>query len=90
MGSISKRDKKIRAIETYTRRKRKGITRGEKGKGTSYWLVLLKNITLIIELKAKVADNEVCITKLLEEKTQAEEQKQIITGWCIISIHDIR
>ena len=32
------------------------------------------------KLKAKVSDNEVYITKLLEEKTQAEEQKQIITG----------
>ena len=32
------------------------------------------------KLKAKVADNEVYITELLEEKTQAEEQKQIITG----------
>ena len=32
------------------------------------------------KLKAKVTDNEVYITELLEEKTQAEEQKQIITG----------
>ena len=32
------------------------------------------------KLKAKVADNEEYTTKLLEEKTQAEEQKQIITG----------
>ena len=32
------------------------------------------------KLKAKVADNEVYITKLLKEKTQAKEQKQIITG----------
>ena len=32
------------------------------------------------KLQAKVADNEVYITELLEEKTQAEEQKQIITG----------
>ena len=32
------------------------------------------------KLKAKVADNEVYITEILEEKTQAEEQKQIITG----------
>ena len=39
---------------------------------------------LIIEyyekLKAKVADNEVHITEILEEKTQVEEKKQIITG----------
>ena len=32
------------------------------------------------KLKAKVPDNGVYITKLLEEKTKAEEQKQIITG----------
>ena len=32
------------------------------------------------ELKAKVADNEVYITEILEEKTQVEEKKQIITG----------
>ena len=32
------------------------------------------------KLKAKVADNEVHITELLEEKTQAEEQKRMITG----------
>ena len=35
------------------------------------------------KLQAKVTDNEVYITELLEEKTQAEEQlkeKQIITG----------
>ena len=32
------------------------------------------------KLKAKVTDNEEYITELLEEKTQAEEQKQIITG----------
>ena len=32
------------------------------------------------KLKAKVTDNEVYITKLLEEKAQAEEQNQIITG----------
>ena len=35
------------------------------------------------KLKAKVTDNEIYITELLEEKTQAEEQlkeKQIITG----------
>ena len=41
-------------------------------------------IFLIIEdyekLKAKVADNEVYITEILEEKTQVEEKKQIITG----------
>ena len=39
---------------------------------------------LIIEdfenLKAKVADNAVYITEILEEKTQVEEMKQIITG----------
>ena len=39
---------------------------------------------LIIEyyekLKAKVADNEVYITEILEEKTQVEEKKLIITG----------
>ena len=39
---------------------------------------------LIIEnyekLKAKVADNETYITEILEEKTQVEEKKQIITG----------
>ena len=33
------------------------------------------------KLKAKVTNNEeYIITKLLEEKTQAEEQMQIITG----------
>ena len=32
------------------------------------------------KLKAKVTDNEVYINNLLKEKTQAEEQKQIITG----------
>ena len=35
------------------------------------------------KLQAKVADNEVYITELLEEKTKAEEylkEKQIITG----------
>ena len=41
-------------------------------------------ILLIIEnyekLKAKVADNEIYITEILEEKTQVEEKKQIITG----------
>ena len=36
-------EKKNRATETYTTRKGKRIT-GEKRKGTSYWLVLLKNI----------------------------------------------
>ena len=30
--------------------------------------------------KPKIAENEVYITELLKEKTQAEEQKQIITG----------
>ena len=37
-------------------------------------------ISDIEKLKAKVADYEVFITKLLEEKKQAEKQKQIITG----------
>ena len=32
------------------------------------------------KLKAKVFDNEEYTTKLLEEKTQAEEQKQINNG----------
>ena len=32
------------------------------------------------KLKAKVADNEVYITEILEEKTQVEDKKQIITG----------
>ena len=32
------------------------------------------------KLKAKVGDNEVCITEILEEKTQVEEKIQIITG----------
>ena len=32
------------------------------------------------KLKTKVVDNEEYTTKLLEEKTQAEEQKQIING----------
>ena len=31
------------------------------------------------ELKAKVSDDEVYITKLLEEKKQTEEQIQLIT-----------
>ena len=39
---------------------------------------------LIIEdyekVKAKVGDNEVYITEILEEKTQVEAKKQIITG----------
>ena len=38
------------------------------------------NVDNYEKLEAKVADNEVYITELLEEKTQAEEQKQIITG----------
>ena len=33
-----------------------------------------------LELKLKVADNEVYITEILEEKTQVEEKKQIIPG----------
>ena len=32
------------------------------------------------KLKAKVTDSEEYTAKLLEEKTQAEEQKQLITG----------
>ena len=32
------------------------------------------------KLKAKVGDNEVYITEILEEKTQVEEKIQIITG----------
>ena len=32
------------------------------------------------KLKAKVADNEVYITEILEEKTQVEDKKHIITG----------
>ena len=32
------------------------------------------------KLKAKVADIEVYITEILEEKTQVEDKKQIITG----------
>ena len=38
------------------------------------------NVEEYEKLKAKVADDEVHITELLEEKAQAEEQKQIITG----------
>ena len=38
------------------------------------------NIEDYEKLKAKVANNEIYITELLEEKIQAEEQKQIITG----------
>ena len=55
------------------------------------WLTRCSNAFLIIldVYKAKVAESEVYITELLE-KTQAEEQKQIITGSCIITIHDIR
>ena len=48
MGSISKQEKRNRALETYTTGKGKGITGGEKKKGTSYWLVLLKNIIINI------------------------------------------
>ena len=47
------------------------------------WTTIIVIFALIKDyekLKAKVADNEVYITELLEEKTQAEEQKQIITG----------
>ena len=49
------------------------------------WIAIIVIFALIEDyekLKAKVADNEVYITELLEEKTQAEEQylkeKQII------------
>ena len=49
-----------------------------------YYFIFYLFILLIIEyyekLKAKVADNEVYITEILEEKTQVEEKKQIITG----------
>ena len=49
-----------------------------------YHLFSIFVFLLIIEyyekLKAKVADNEVYITEILEEKTQVEEKKQIITG----------
>ena len=45
---------------------------------SDFWLFVL--ISDNEKLKAKVADYEVYITKLLEEKTQAEKQKQIITG----------
>ena len=38
------------------------------------------NVEVYEKLKAKVTDNEKYITELLEEKTQAEEQMQIITG----------
>ena len=33
-----------------------------------------------LELKNKIADNEVYITEILEKKAQIEEEKQIITG----------
>ena len=45
------------------------------------------NVEEYEKLKAKVADNEVYITELLEEKAQ---QKQIITGYSVLSVHDIR
>ena len=35
---------------------------------------------ILDDYEAKVAENETYITELLEKKTQAEEQKQIITG----------
>ena len=38
------------------------------------------NVEEYEKLKAKVTDNEMYIAELLEEKAQAEEQKQIITG----------
>ena len=44
---ITRGEKRNRAIEMYTTRKGKGITGGKKRKGTTYWLVLLKNIILI-------------------------------------------
>ena len=49
-----------------------------------YILFFIFVLLLIIEyyekLKAKVADNEVHVTEILEEKTQVEEKKQIISG----------
>ena len=46
-----------------------------------YFIFVFLLITEYYEkLKAKVADNEVYITEILEEKTQVEEKKQIITG----------
>ena len=47
------------------------------------WTTIIVIFALIEDyekLKAKVADNKEYTAKLLEEKTQAEEQKQIITG----------
>ena len=38
------------------------------------------NVEVNEKLKAKVTDNEEYVTELLEEKTQAEKHRQIITG----------
>ena len=46
----------------------------------SFYFLFLLIIEYHEKLKAKVADNEVYITEILEEKTQVEEKKQIITG----------
>ena len=45
-----------------------------------YHCIFIDNIEDYEKLKAKVADNEVYITEILEEKTQVEEKKQIVTG----------
>ena len=42
--------------------------------------LLLLIIDYYEKLKAKISDNEVYVTEILEEKTQLEEKKQIITG----------
>ena len=44
---------------------------------TFVFLLMIENYD---KLKAKVVENEVYITEILEEKTQVEEKKQIITG----------
>ena len=44
------------------------------------YLFILLIIDYYEKLKAKISDNEVCVTEILEEKTQLEEKKQIITG----------
>ena len=46
----------------------------------SFYFLLLLIIEDYEKLKAKVADNEVYITEILEEKAQVEEKKKIITG----------
>ena len=43
-------------------------------------LFILLIIDYYEKLKAKISDNEVYVTEILEEKTQLEEKKQIITG----------